>query len=91
MKLTAGGWNKLSLWSPMKNLFLLVNCTSTRYNKSDGQCACAFNLPGSRTWQQAFDDCKSNNARLPEVKSAAENADIFARKVTQISIIYLNK
>jgi hypothetical protein len=51
------------------------------YTKSNGDCYCGFFLERGLTWWQAFNKCFSLGARLPEIKSAQENADIFKLKV----------
>jgi hypothetical protein len=44
-------------------------------------CACGFFLQKGLFWRQAADQCYALGARLPEVKSAKENADILSVKV----------
>jgi len=44
-------------------------------------CACGFFLPKGLPWRQAADKCYAQGARLPEVMSAKENADILSVKV----------
>jgi hypothetical protein len=56
-------------------------CTTATYTKSDGKCFCAFFLERGLTWKQAADRCSSLGARLPEIRSAQENLDIFRLKV----------
>jgi hypothetical protein len=56
--------------------------------KSDGKCACAFYSPNFLTWQNAVDECQSFGARLPEIKSAKENFDIYSVSVSTIQNQY---
>ena len=59
-------------------------CTTEVYYKSDGSCACGFFLASGLTWSQAVDQCAAFGARLPEIQTPEENADIFKIKVTLI-------
>jgi hypothetical protein len=54
-------------------------------------CACGFFLPKGLDWRQAADKCYEQGARLPEVMSAKENADILSVKVSfnKFCIVYL--
>jgi hypothetical protein len=56
-------------------------CTTRTFKKSDGKCACGFFLEKGLSWRQASDQCRTLGARLPEIKSAQENDDIFSVKV----------
>jgi hypothetical protein len=44
-------------------------------------CACGFFLENGLGWRQAADKCKAQGARLPEIMSAKEHADILSVKV----------
>ena len=62
-------------------LFIVAQCTTSEYHKSNGDCACAFLLPGTMSWSDANSQCLEEGARLPEIFSEAENADIFQLQV----------
>ncbi len=64
-------------------------CETIVYQKSNQSCACGFFLRKGLTWNQAFEGCKFFNARLPEIYSARENADILKLRVKYPNI-YLN-
>ncbi len=40
-------------------------------------CACGFFLKDEMTWDQASNQCHALGARLPEIKTAAENQQIL--------------
>jgi hypothetical protein len=56
------------------------------YKKSDGTCACAFFLERGLSWPQAAEKCRSFGARLPEIYSAEDNAQIFSLKVVYLKL-----
>ena len=60
----------------------LESCTTEVYYKSDGSCACGFFLESGLTWFESVDQCTALGARLPEIHTPKENADIFKLKVT---------
>jgi hypothetical protein len=64
-----------------------LKCTTANYKKDSGMCACGFFLQKGLVWRQAEDQCYALGARLPEVKSPIENADILSVKV---GIAYLH-
>ena len=66
-------------------------CTSEVYQKSDGSCACGFFLEVGLTWSQAVDQCKAFGARLPEIHTPAENADIYNIKVNNFVFAIITK
>jgi hypothetical protein len=71
--------------------FYTGQCTTKTYVKADGSCACGFYLERGLTYKQATDKCKSLGAKIPEIKNAQENADIFSIKVISHNIhIQLN-
>ena len=45
-------------------------------------CACGVFLQKGLDWRKAADKCYAQGARLPEVMSAKENADILSVKVS---------
>ena len=51
-------------------------CQTPIYIKSDLQQACGFFLPKGLTWDNANAKCTALFARLPVIKTAAENDDI---------------
>jgi hypothetical protein len=51
------------------------------YTKSNGECYFGLFLERGLSWWQAFEKCRSLGGRLPEIKSAQENADILKLKV----------
>ena len=56
------------------------------YTKSDGTCACSFLIDQRMNWTSAVETCESVGARLPEILSAEDNADIFELMVSLKSI-----
>ena len=58
------------------NLFLLEACTTEVYKKSDGTCACGLFLEGNLSWFDGDDRCSALKARLPEIHTEEENADL---------------
>jgi len=54
-------------------------------------CACGVFLQKGLDWRKAADKCYAQGARLPEVMSAKENADILSIKVVQVFCIRLRE
>jgi hypothetical protein len=64
-----------------KSFFLGTICTSTTYTKMDNSTACLINLNRKLNYYDGEAACNSRTARLAEIKSSKENADITARLV----------
>ena len=57
-------------------------CSTSFYQKSNGSYACGIYLSGNVTFHDAEIRCVRLGARLPEVRSKAENQDILERVVS---------
>ena len=58
-----------------------LGCTTSIYQKENGNMACLFNLEESLTKNDSEKKCASINGRLPEIKSSIELKDVLYRVV----------